>query len=391
MSFFVTRPSASADPQASFSQRPELPHWRSRPFTFLLAGLLLFASCVGGAAAEHWPGQHWETASPAEVGLDSAALAELRDLVGGDGCVVREGRMVFTWGKPDRSRDMASAFKPLLSTLLFVAIQEKRLHNPDRPVADFEPRLRGLNQGKDAGITWRQLASQTSGYGLSETPGTAWAYNDFALALYYDTLMAKVFAADGTEVLRTRLAEPLQFEDDYTFNAFHRAERDGRLALSVRDFARFGLMIMRQGRWRDRTLLEPRHIQAMWTSRVPPGLPVTSGREAEMIPGQRTVGGTRNITAVGPGFYSFNWWCNGQDASGARLFADAPSDTVVASGHGGKRMLWLIPSWDLVVCWNETRVEDHDASPRRPDALCNRAARCLRAAVTVPRPAPFKP
>ena len=43
--------------------------------------------------------------------------------------------------------------------------------------------------GKDASITWRHLASQTSGYGLGEAPGKAYAYNDSALALYYDTLM----------------------------------------------------------------------------------------------------------------------------------------------------------------------------------------------------------
>ena len=30
----------------------------------------------------------------------------------------------------------------------------------------------------------------------------------------------RLFGTNGTEVLRTRLAEPLQFEDNYTFNAF---------------------------------------------------------------------------------------------------------------------------------------------------------------------------
>jgi CubicO group peptidase (beta-lactamase class C family) len=71
--------------------------------------------------------------------------------------------MAFAWGDPAKSSDVASAFKPLLTTLLFMAIQEGKLGSVDDRVAVFEPRLQSLNGGKDAGITWRHLASQTSG------------------------------------------------------------------------------------------------------------------------------------------------------------------------------------------------------------------------------------
>jgi hypothetical protein len=50
------------------------------------------------------------------------------------------------------------------------------------------------------------------------------------------------------------------------------------------------------------------------------------------------------------------------------------------------RMLWIIPSLDLVVSWNETGVEDQDASPANPQTKCNRAAQLIRAAV-VDKPA----
>jgi hypothetical protein len=43
---------------------------------------------------------------------------------------------------------------------------------------------------------------------------------------------------------------------------------------------------------------------------LPPNFPRTSGEFAEMLPRQRSIGGTRNITPVGPGYYSFNWWLN---------------------------------------------------------------------------------
>ncbi|PYJ03493.1 MAG: hypothetical protein DME25_12110, partial [Verrucomicrobia bacterium] len=152
-----------------------------------------------------FPGEHWETRTPEQAGLAVEKLEEFRDMVGGRGCVVRAGYMVFAWGDQGKSSDVASAFKPVLSTLLLMAIQEGKIAGVDEPVARSEPRLTTLNEGKDAAITWRHLASQTSGYGWSERPGAAYAYNDYALALYYDTLTEKVFGTNGTEVLRTRL------------------------------------------------------------------------------------------------------------------------------------------------------------------------------------------
>jgi CubicO group peptidase (beta-lactamase class C family) len=272
---------------------------------------------------------------------------------------------------------VASALKPVVSTLRFIAIEEGRLAGPDARVGDFEPRLLALNAGKDAGITWRHLASQTSGYGWSEPPGAAYAYNDYALALYYDTLTARVFGTNGTAVLRTRLAEPLGFEDAFTFDAFGRGDRPGRLAVSVRDFARFGLLILRGGQWRERRLLQPESVRQMLGSPIPADLPDTARVDVPMLAEQRSLGGGKSITVVGPGYYSYNWWLNRTNRLGQQLFVDGPDDLVVASGHGGKRCLWILPGLDLIVAWNDTAVEDHDASPGNPDTRCNRAVRLM--------------
>jgi len=342
----------------------------------LLVSLLLAGVGVNGEAGV-FPGAQWKTRAPDQVGLSREKLEAIGKFVGGRGCVVRHGYMVYSWGDQSKSSDVASAFKPVLSTLMLMAVQEGRLKSPDDLVADIEPRLKSLNNGKDAGITWRHLASQTSGYGLAEAPGAAYSYNDFALALYYDTLTHKVFETNGTEILRRRLAEPLQFEDAFTFDAFRRADRQGRLALSVRDFARFGLLYLRNGKWRDKQLLQPEFIRLAIDSPIPARTPLTSGREADMLPGQRSVGGTRNITPVGPGYYSFNWWLNRTNQAGQKLFVDAPSDTYVASGHGGKRALWIFPSLDLIVCWNDSPIDDHDKSPGNPDTKGNQAVRLM--------------
>jgi CubicO group peptidase (beta-lactamase class C family) len=345
----------------------------------ILLCLWLASACLQAASIE-FPSVHWSALTPKQAGLSDEKLAEFRELVGGRGCVVRHGAMVFTWGDQEKSSDVASAFKPLLSTLLLIAIQEGKISNVDEPVAKFEPRLNSINNGKDAGITWRHLASQTSGYGWSEKPGAAYAYNDYALTFYYDTLMEKVFRTNGTEVLRTRLAEPLQFEDAYTFNAFGPSNRPGRLALSCRDFARFGLLYLRGGHWRGRELLQTQFVNLAISSPIAPSTPLTRGVDADMLPGQRTMGGKKNITNIGPGFYSYNWWLNRTNAAGQRLFSDAPHDAYVASGHGGKRALVIFPSLDLIAVWNDSVMDDHDQSPGNPRTRHNRALRVLVAA-----------
>ncbi|HSH44062.1 MAG TPA: serine hydrolase [Arenicellales bacterium] len=329
---------------------------------------------------EAWPVPYWQYREPADVDMDKDELVAMSNLVGGHGVVIRHGFIVHSWGHPDYSHDIASAMKPVLSILLLIALQEGLIDSVDEPLVRYEPRLADVHGGER--ITWRHLANQTSGYGLGEAPGEAYAYNDYAVALYYDLLIKRVFQQDADEVLRTRLAEPLGFEDDYTFQAFGPHDRPGRLALSPRDFARIGLMYLRQGWWNGQQILEPELIEKSLNSVVPADMPLTSGETAPMLPGQRSIGGTRNLKDIGPGFYTFNWWVNGEDDEGRQLYVGAPEDTYLASGHLGKRKLWVIPSLDLVVVWNDTRVDDLTESPGNTDTLSNRAVHLLVESVT---------
>jgi len=262
--------------------------------------------------------------------------------------VVRRGALVYSWGDTAKSADVASAANPVISTLLMMAVQDGVLGGVDARVSESEPRL----TGKNAGITWRQLASQTSGYGLEEAPGAAWSSNDDALSLFYDTLTAKVFRRPGTELLRERLAGPLQFQDPCSL--------DPRLTVSVRDYARFGLLILRGGAWGPKQIVSAPLAYLSISAPVAADLPPSSGTKR-----------------VGPGYYCFNWWLNGIDDRRRQLFVDGPGDLVLASGDGGKRALWIIPSLDLVVSWNDSGIDDHDRSPGNPDSRMNRAVRLL--------------
>jgi hypothetical protein len=119
----------------------------------------------------------------------------------------------------------------------------------------------------------------------------------------------------------------------------------------------------------------------MSSSPISTHTPLTRGVSADMLPNQRNIGGTKNITTVGPGCYSFNWWLNTTNRAGERLFVSVPPDTIVASGHGGKRALVIIPSLDLVACWNDSAIDDHDRSSGNPNTKNNRALQLLVKAV----------
>ena len=165
-----------------------------------LRALLLVASaarrCAGTAgpppeaANENvFPGLHWVSRPPEQLGLSHEKLDALRALVGGRGCVVRHGYMAYTWGDQRQSADVASAMKPVISTLMLMAVQDGKIAGADEPIARVDPRLDALNGGKDSAITWRHLANQISGYGWAERPGEAWAYNDFALEVVSELLL----------------------------------------------------------------------------------------------------------------------------------------------------------------------------------------------------------
>ncbi|MHC4682514.1 MAG: serine hydrolase domain-containing protein [Planctomycetota bacterium] len=275
-----------------------------------LTGILLAGLLAGTGAAERlraseeapvYPGKEWATREPAQVGLDVGTLRELAEYAGGSGCVVRHGYMVYAWGDATRRRDVASAAKPVYSHFLFKALEEGKISSLDEHANKWESRLNEINKDlgyKDRGITWRHFANQISCYGLAEPPGTAYAYNDWQMALFWDTLFEKVYGAGyetvDAEVLHPMLTDLLQCQDNPTFMAFGVRDRPGRLGISPRDFARFGLLYLRKGKWKDEQLINPEHATMAVTSPLPNSIPRAGDQAAEMIPQQRSIG-SKNI------------------------------------------------------------------------------------------------
>src|SRR5882672_6023616 len=112
---------------------------------WIVVSLLLLASVLH--AGEVWPGEHWEVRDAAEVGLKKEKLEAMAELAGGRGCVVKGGTMVFAWGEQSKSGDVASAMKPVITTLMLMAVEDRKIGSVDDRVAIFEPRLVGKNEG----------------------------------------------------------------------------------------------------------------------------------------------------------------------------------------------------------------------------------------------------
>ncbi len=212
------------------------------------------------------------------------------------------------------------------------------------------------------------------------------------MALFWDTLFLRVYGATyesvDEKVLHPQLADLLQCQDHPTLMAFGTRDRPGRLAVSVRDFARFGLLYLRKGNWNGRQLLSPEHAAMAVSSPLPNSIPRAGKKAAEMIPGQRSIG-SRSIPDNQTdhfGSYSWLWWINGVDRHRQRMWPDAPADTFGAFGHGGPRGMFVMPGLDLVVSYNDAASLRGWSSG--PDSPTNQAMKRLVAAVvwTAKRP-----
>ena len=349
-----------------------------RLIKILLAGLFVctwtpIIEVRSEQTAPVYPGKKWATKKPKEVGLNVKMLKELSDYAGGSGCIVRHGVMVYTWGNASRRRDVASAAKPFYAHFLFKALEDGKISSLDERINTWEPRLNRINKEldyKDRGITWRHCANQISCYGLAEAPGTAYAYNDWQMALFWDALFLKVYRARfetvDAEVFHPMLTDLLQCQDNPTLMAFGVKDRPGRVGISPRDFARFGLLYLRKGRWKDEQLISRERAVMAVTNPLPNSIPRAGNKAADMIPGQRSIGSKRipDNQCDHVGSYSWLWWTNGVDRNGARHWPDVPVDTYGCFGHGGLRAMVVLPGLDMIISWNDTKIRGADMENR---------------------------
>jgi CubicO group peptidase (beta-lactamase class C family) len=294
---------------------------------------------VPAHAAPRFPEAHWESRDPASLGLEGVWLDRLAEVLGGRGCVIKDGYVVKAWGSQSEIGDWLSSAKPVLSTLLMFAIQEGKVSSPDALIKDFGWQL----SVKDQTMTFRRLADMTSGYARPEPPGTAFAYNDYGIQLYQKTLFDRVFREQPEKVANDpRRLGAVGLEDGLQFRP-----KDRRMFASVRDFARLTWFWLNNGNWNGVQVLPERFFRQYRRADVPVTLPFTKPAETnDYLQVGTHGGGSDQVSAAGPGNYGFNWWFNDM---GERLtWPELPRDAFATLGARGN-CTFMIPSLNLVL------------------------------------------
>jgi CubicO group peptidase (beta-lactamase class C family) len=328
--------------------------------SFIVGALVLAVGCSSGqgaasvapqagAAGPTFPGTSWEViAEPAAVGYRASGLAAVRDYLATlpttAFMAVVGGRVLFSYGDLDSLSYLASARKSVLSMLYgkYVADGTVKL---DRTLAQLGIDDRQPLSAEEKQATVADLLGARSGVFHpasnpgdnldsapprgSVRPGTYYLYSNWDFNAL-GTIFEQETHRGIYDALEADLARPIQMEDwrreihERTGDTTRSRHLAYHMVLSTRDMARLGLLMLREGRWRDRQVL-PRD----WVKRST--AVVTPSREMHPEPTRR--GGLG---------YGYLWWLLEEPTSSP--LAGAYS----ARGAWGQYIL-VVPKLDLVV------------------------------------------
>ncbi|MFK7742777.1 MAG: serine hydrolase domain-containing protein [Planctomycetota bacterium] len=330
----------------------------------------------------------WQTIAPARAGFDPQRLAAaiqfasshyaeaggfdpsrepygerigpVKPPSGMNGMVVVGGRIAAEWGDTQAVDMTFSITKTYLSTVAGLLVDDGLIRDVQDPVRDYV-RDGSFATEHNQAITWHQLLNQTSGWEgtlwgkpdwadryrgrrrAAEKPGTRWRYNDVRVNQLALALL-QVVREPLPRILRERVLDPIGCSPSWRWHGYENSwvnvdgqkmqsvsgggHWGGGMFIATRDHARFGLLMLRDGRWGGRQL-----ISSEWLERA------------------------RTPTSLKPTYGYMNWFLNASEQH--RQFASAPVGDVFFLG-AGTNMIWLCPSKDMVcvVRWLERQHVD---------------------------------
>jgi CubicO group peptidase (beta-lactamase class C family) len=234
-----------------------------------------------------YPGESWQKAkSPELLGWSSEKLATARaysEQIGSAAVmIVEDGIMVEAWGKIARKYNIHSMRKPLLSALIGIHVTEGHIDlsktMEELGIDDNEPSL--TKAEKQATIA--DLIKSRSGIyhpalyeapimkamrpeRHSHAPGTFYYYNNWDFnalgTIFEQETKTKIF-----EEFSRRIAKPLQMEDFSVDDCHYVTGYDSihpayPFRMSARDLARFGLLFLREGRWKNKQIVSSEWVR----------------------------------------------------------------------------------------------------------------------------------
>jgi CubicO group peptidase (beta-lactamase class C family) len=321
-----------------------------------------------------FPEGEWQKVkSPEAAGYSSAKLDALRVWLKTQNTtgmlVVVSGRVVFEYGDAAQVSKVASVRKSVLGMLLgnYVASGQINLQKTVKEI-----KLDDLDQFLpiEERATLQNLIMSRSGIYLeadsnaprkgSQAPGSLFYYNnwDFNAA---GTAFEKLTGRNIFDALEADLARPIGMQDydrgkQKTIQTVPEnlisVHPEYAMYLSTRDMARLGLLMLRQGKWKDADVLPKNWVDYLTTVHTP---------AAEMWPA-----GLRRALSAGPSLWGYGalWWV--WDAPRGTTSANWTDFTgsYTAMGTDGQ-YITVIPLYDVVVAHKNANIDqtpDRDVS-----------------------------
>jgi len=305
----------------------------------------------------YYPSETWDISHPKESGFDTKILedalnyAEERRSSGV--IVLQKGHIIAErywngWNK-DSHGPIYSATKAILSFLFGIALKEGHIDSLDQSITDYLVEWKNSNKKS---IKIKHLLGMCSGLRCSFTndfveikkyssefnfaltietdspPEQHWSYNNTAYRLLF-TILERATGRSLEDYCRDNLCLPLGMQH---FHWGARQTVDAKnyhfIDCSVRDLARFGLLVLAGGLWQDEVLVNKSFLEESFTA----------------------------SQSDNP-CYGYLWWLNSgkqwktpykTKAHEGPIFPDCPKDTVAALGFKDNKV-YVVPSLELVV------------------------------------------
>ena len=316
-----------------------------KPRSIAVAAGLLLGCAIPSVAEDRFPAADWDHIAPETAGWSSQRLQQAeewsRRIGSHSAIVVYRGAVIAAWGDTAAKIPLYSVRKSLLSALIGNAVERGDLNLKQTigmlGIDDNEPSL----STEEKSATVQNLLEARSGVyhaALYDTPemaaqrpprnshkpGTFWYYNNWDFnalgAIYEHAVRSSIFDAFQREIAR-----PIGMQDYVTSDGEYVAGAASvypayPFNMSSRDLARFALLYLHKGKWRDRQVV-PSHWVEESTQ------PYTQ-------------------SGYGPG-YAYLWWTGFLDPSVAASVR-VPPGTFAAWGNGAQ-YAYVLPDDDLVV------------------------------------------
>ena len=338
----------------------------------------------GDETGQAWPGAAWATGAPESQDVDGQKLEEARRYAFEEGrntqgvVVARRGVIVAEWYAPGASEESWatswSVAKSFASSLVGIAIDEGLIDGVDVPMSRYIPSWAGTEKEKillrhvlqmAPGLEWNEDYNPNSlntsdvialvlrggeelqiaaGKPVVAEPGTVFKYSS-GTSMLLSAVIQEATGMSALEYARKKLFAPLGIERaDWWQSMSGHTLTYCCVDMTSRDFARFGLLFARGGKWRDRAVVSPEWVQASTTPS-----PANAG-------------------------YGYQWWLLGVQTQTGPGSAPSPSTlppgTFAAIGVDDQ-IVYVVPSLDLVVVRNGTYVKDPGPAVADPQLVAH--------------------